>query len=389
MQTFRVILASIKRLVPILALAFSIAGGRLEAIDHVVVNREGKQSTISGKVIVAAEDGGVMLMSPDGVLWNIPPEELVDRTTDEDPFVPLNADELKRKLLAELPAGFEVHATAHYLIFYNTSQAYAQWCGSLFERLYTAFTNFWSRRGLKLYEPVMPMVVVVFADQPSYVSFANAELGSNAKQIVGYYSLRSNRVTMHDLTGTEAARGAIGRRGNMAQINQMLARPEAESMVATVVHEATHQIAFNCGLHKRFADIPLWLSEGLAVYFEQPDLKSAKGWRTIGDVNRSRLVQFQAYLPNRPADSLKTLIADDKRFRDPKQVLDAYAEAWALTYYLMRQSPKKYQSYLEQLAAKDPLVWDDPGERIRLFTECFGDLETVDNEFLRYLARVR
>ena len=44
-------------------------------------------------------------------------------------------DEIAQRLLAELPAGFGVYTTTHYLILYDTSPAYAQWCGSLFERL--------------------------------------------------------------------------------------------------------------------------------------------------------------------------------------------------------------------------------------------------------------
>ena len=51
-------------------------------------------------------------------------------------------------------------------------------------------------------------------------------------------------------------------------------------VTVTVIHEATHQIAFNCGLHTRYADNPLWLTEGMALYFETPDLRSRSGWRT-------------------------------------------------------------------------------------------------------------
>ena len=96
----------------------------------------------------------------------------------------------------------------------------------------------------------------------------------------------------------------------------MLAQPQAEPLVATIIHEATHQIAFNCGLQTRFADIPLWVSEGIAVYFETPDLTNSKGWKEIGAVNRPRLDRFREYLTRRPADSLSTLISDDTRLRD-------------------------------------------------------------------------
>ena len=111
--------------------------------------------------------------------------------------------------------------------------------------------------------------------------------------IVGFYSLRSNRVNMFDLSGLEAIRTANGRRGSMREINQMLSQPAAVPLVATIVHEATHQIAFNCGLQNRFADIPLWLCEGMAVYFEAPDLTSTRGWRGIGRINYPRLATFQ------------------------------------------------------------------------------------------------
>ena len=171
---------------------------------------------------------------------------------------------------------------------------------------------------------------------------------------------------MYDLTGVEVAAharaiAAARRRRSIS----MLARPEAEQLVATIIHEATHQIAFNSGLQTRFADIPLWVSEGIAVYFETPDLQSAKGWRTIGAVNDSRLDRFREYLRTRPADSLKSLIADDKRIRDTRTALDAYAEAWALNYYLIHQHPKQYVAYLQMLSDKKQLLWDDPATRLQ------------------------
>jgi hypothetical protein len=197
-------------------------------------------------------------------------------------------------LLGELPSGFDIHTTNHYLICYNTSREYAAWCGALFERLYKAFTNSWTRRGLKLHESEFPLVAIIFNTRESYTNYSRAELGKSAESIVGYYSLRSNRVTMYDLTGIESLRGAGDRRGSSAQINLVLSRPEAEQVVATIIHEATHQIAFNSGLQTRFADIPLWVSEGIAVYFETPDLQSSKGWRNVGAVKTSRLERFRA-----------------------------------------------------------------------------------------------
>jgi len=359
------------------------------ALDHVDLRREGQPLTISGRVLVTAEDGGLLLLAADGRLWSVLPQELVAERKDDTAFAPLAREPLAQALLKELPAGFESYQTTHYLICYNTSREYAKWCGSLFEQLYRGFTGFWSRKGLKLSEPEFPLVAIVFRDRDSYVAHARGEVGKTADSIIGYYSLQSNRMTMYDLTGVEALAAGGQRRGNAAQINALLAQPQAEPLVATIIHEATHQIAFNSGLQTRFADIPLWVSEGIAVYFETPDLTNAKGWKEIGAVNRPRLDRFREYLTRRPADSLSTLISDDTRLRDGAAALDAYAEAWALNYYLIRNHSKEYIAYLKMLREKRQLLWDDPSERKKEFQAAFGnDLSRLDADFLRQMQRV-
>ena len=112
------------------------------AVDQVTLRRGGKTIEVTGRVLTEAKDGGLLVLGQDGTIWAIPPEEQVEHTADKQPFQPLGRDELAKRVLAELPRGFRAHSTTHYLIFYNTSPAYAQWCGSLFERLYLAFHQF-------------------------------------------------------------------------------------------------------------------------------------------------------------------------------------------------------------------------------------------------------
>lgn len=355
------------------------------AIDYVELRRDGRTHHVEGKLIVEAQDGGLLVQSPTGMLWAVTPEEIVKHTNDEKPYAAADAKEIGDALIAELGGDFAIHTTAHYVIAYNTSKAYAQWCGALYERLHSSFYNYWERRGLKLTEPEQPLVAVVFDTQDAYVAYARPELGEAAGSIIGYYNLQSNRVVMYDLTRA----GGGKRAGTMKQINAVLARPEASSTVATIIHEATHQIAFNAGLHQRLADIPLWLSEGFAMFFETPDLSSSKGWRTIGAINRPRLQRFRLYLKKRPADSLTTLIADDRRFRDTATALDAYAEAWSLNYFLINRYPEEYSEYLKALGTKGPLLTDTPEERLAEFRKAFGDdLDALDQEFQQQLRRL-
>jgi hypothetical protein len=168
----------------------------------------------------------------------------------------------------------------------------------------------------------------------------------------------------------------------------MLSQRAAVPLVATIVHEATHQIAFNCGLQQRLADIPLWQCEGMAMVFEAPDLASTRGWRGIGRVNYPRLEAFRRNLPKWQAGTLESLLVDNHRFRNPSTALAAYADAWALNYYLMRYQPQEYAAYLKKLAAKPPLVEDSPETRLADFRTHFGSLADVEAQFLKQMSRV-
>ena len=289
-------------------------------MERISFSREEHETHVVGKVLVEAQDGGVLLLAPDGVLWVIQPTEIVRRESDQTPFQPLDQQETAQRLLAELPPGFRIHQTANYVICYNTSEAYAEWCGGLYERLYRAFYSFWKNQGWDLRKPQFPLVALVFDDRASYAQYAEKELGDATSSIIGYYNMRTNRVTMYDLTGIDELRERQRGVSSAAHINQILSQPAAERTVATIVHEATHQLAYNSGLQTRFAGNPTWVSEGIAVYFETPDLRSSRGWRNIGSVNRLHLQQFQRSLNNRPDDALLKLLTDDARFRDPQNL---------------------------------------------------------------------
>ena len=369
-----------------------MAGNDGHALDYLKVKQDGQTVHLTGKILVEAEDGGVLLRDRLGALWDVQPEQILSRDSDARPFKQLQSADLQAALIKELPSGFKIHKTAHYVVCYNTSPAYAQWCGALYERLHRAFYSYWKQRGLELRPTEHPMVAIVFDGRASYEVFAEKDLGADPGGIIGYYSLKSNRVIMYDLTGADGLQQGRVRVSNSRHVNRILSQPRAERTVATIIHEATHQLAFNCGLQTRYGDNPLWLSEGLAIYFETPDLKSAKGWRRIGAVNRVRLAEFQKNLGQRSADSLLTLIADDKRFRSTDLTVrsGAYAEAWALNYFLIRRFRRQYVEYLKVLAQKKPLVEDGPDQRLAEFKKAFGeDLASLDAQFVRHLRRVR
>ena len=366
------------------AVVLAFAAAPLGALDYVTINRNGTQRELAGKIEVEAADGSILFLAPDGELWMLLKVEIVGRRSDAKPFVALTQDELAKQLQADLP-GFKIHNTRNYLIAYNTSPAYAQWVGALFERLHGGFYKYWKTAGADLHEPKFPLVALVFKDQASYQQYTSRELGAAAGSMFGFYSLTSNRMTTYDLTGIEEAGGGAK---STERIQQILQQPKAERTVATIIHEATHQLSFNSGLQVRFTEMPFWLSEGLAIYFETPDLNNNKGWGKIGAVNRVNLQQFRQARQRRP--ELAKLLTDDKRFRDPKTSADAYSEAWAFTYFLLRTRREEYVKYLRSLASRPLMEYQEPDERLQEFQKFFGsDLPALETEFLRYMQQVR
>ena len=108
--------------------------------------------------------------------------------------------------------------------------------------------------------PEHRLTVVTLAGPDSYAAF----LGEDPGQVVGgHYDLDTNRLVIFDFRPDAA---------NLA------ADPERVNTL-TLIHEATHQLTFNTGLLNRLGDVPLCLSEGLAMYGEvwRPGRPSAPG----------------------------------------------------------------------------------------------------------------
>lgn len=360
--------------------------------DELVIRPAAGEATLSlsGNVLVEAEDKSLLFQAEDGRLWILKAEQVISRERNSESVAPISQREQQRRLETELP-GFRFHVTDHFIIAYNTERAYAQWLGGLYEQLYRGFTGYWERkRKFRLDEPGFPLVVVVFSSFEEYQAHVRRELGQDPGAMVAYYNLMTNRVTLYDLT--TGFQGAGSKPDNDRRIQEILANPNALPMVATVVHEGTHQLMFNMGMQTRLADTPLWVNEGLAMFFETPDLNNPKGWRTIGQVNRVRLLAFRENLPQRVGggESLRVLLTDDLAFRDPKLSLARYAEAWALNYFLLNRYSKEYVAYLERLRGKLPLRVDEAETRVAEFEAALGKrLVDLDAEFVEYMQKLR
>ena len=369
-------------------LVFSTALPAL-GIETVLVNVKGRAKQYAGQVVVEDSVGSMLLETDEGAMVQIMADTIKSRESDAKPLERLDKEQLAQRLLEEMGPGFQVYQAKHYVVVYNTTRKYAQWTSSLLERLQKGFLAYWKKRGCDVKEPESPLAVVIFGDKDSYLQYAREELGAAAGTAIGYYSFQSNRITMYDLTGMQALRREDSRRGSLHDITAMLSEPEAAPLVATIVHEATHQIAFNCGMQKRYADNPVWIAEGLAMFCETPDLFSNRSWSGIGKVNYDR---WDLYRDNANDDKilpLESLIVDDSRFRNSRTAVNAYAEAWAWTYFLATWHTDELVAYLKDIADKPLLTPQDKKGRLADFAKHFGsDFAKLEDEFYRRMSRI-
>jgi hypothetical protein len=101
-------------------------------------------------------------------------------------------------------------------------------------------------------------------------------------------------------------------------------------------HELTHAL-----LHSVLKDVPLWLDEGLAEFFELPPEKGGVNESHLNHIRRSVAEPFKPDLTR-----LETL--DQVRDMTPAE----YREAWAWTHYFLRGSREAKTAllgYLQQL----------------------------------------
>ncbi len=349
----------------------------------------GSETSVEGRVLVRASDG-VLLEDPARRLWTIPSVRLETETTTERPFEFFDPTQLGSRLIEEchsagIDTDFHVHTTKNYAIAASTPEAYSQWTGQLLERMQIAFQSYWKNRRFELTPLAAPLPVLILSNQTQFAKMAEFDRTPASANGQGYYLVTANRIVLFDLTASRADSPAK----TIAEIHRRAQQIPAS--VATVVHESTHQIAFNRGMHQRYADNPVWLTEGMAMYFEAPDLKSRRGWSGIGKVNASRLFRFREFLKaRRQPDSIETLVRDNSRFGDADSAIDAYSEAWALTYFLIRTRIRDYAQYLTAISQKRPLHWDDPEDRLAAFQSAFGsNIAKLNRELLSFTARLK
>lgn len=315
--------------------------------------------------VLSANEQQVLLLARDGFLHEFAPERAENYSVSMGDFRGYSSLEMRSRLLREFGAGYGVSQAGAFLAVHPAGKPDV-WAPRL-ESIYRAFLHYFTARGMRPHEPQFPLTAIVFASRGEFVRYAAADGQTDVTNTLGYYSPKTNRMVMYEPS------------------------PGADWTVSaeTIIHEACHQAAFNTGLHSRFGETPRWVAEGLATLFEARGVWNARQYPSQADrLNRGRLVEFRTYLGRRRTGAIAELVSSDRFFSsDPS---GAYAEAWALTFFLSETEPRNYFDYLARTAHAPAFQPYRSPQRLADFTAVFGNnLALLEARFLRHMQQIK
>lgn len=292
----------------------------------------------------------VVLLSADGSIKQFEPNQIQRHEVLKQSFQPATAMQLRGKLQQEFGRGFAVDGSGDFVIV--APPPTIQLWRERFAQLQRTFDHYFRTRGYPLKPLDFPLVGIVFPDQAAFQRHS-IQMGLNLPGgVVGYYSPITNRLYAYEMQG----------------------HPEAEQeSLATIRHEAAHQIAFNRGMHQRLSGPPLWMMEGLASIFEAEGMMSQRSTLKPSDlINRSRWDQWKELSQDLGVTSriFEQMLVDDRFFQQHPS--EAYAVAWAVSLYLAERDTKSYIRLLKHYSSME--IGEEPsaGQRLGDFKRFFS-----------------
>ncbi len=315
-----------------------------------------------------------MILLPDGqIAWTDQP------VYTTEPFLPDSIEVIRDRLLAGPYAGFRCHTTAHYVVVYEGSEAFALASAQLLESLHDGLVSRFKDHGFPVKDSEFPLVAVIYANEARFR--AHREL---PREVQAYYDAISNRISLYETRDGDHADPQTA----------AMRRPQ------TVAHEGTHQILQNIGVQPRLAAWPAWLVEGLAELAASTEAPNA-AWAGFSRVNPFHIATLEDLLdaqwmravnpdnaPDDDHDWRRSL--PDLLFHRQRLTPTDYALAWTLTHYLANQRTEAFVAYLKTLSQRQPGEPHSLDDELALFNKQFPSRpEQLDQDLKIHVNRLR
>ncbi len=313
----------------------------------------------SKNLVMLRRDGSIKYVS----LANI---QKIEKISEQ--FAPYTFDKFVRRLGEIHGRAYQVTPTRHFVIVHPKGQG-KRWV-KLFEQTYAQFVAYFSSLGIRMKSPEFPLMAIVFNKRSEFDAYTSKRGFRAQRSIVGVYMLVNNRILTYDRSISSGANSEANRR--------------------TIIHEITHQLAFNTGVQNRFAPPPVWVGEGIAVMFEAPGIRERHRYRQYKDrVHAAYLQNAKKLLAEKKfVDVLKKLIVSDQVFKTEQT--NAYTVSWALTYFLSQTKPEAFSRYLKKTATRSSFSKYTDRQRWADFANHFGnDLNGIAAAINQHFERKR
>ncbi len=284
--------------------------------------------TVSGTVTAETNDGltiktstGTSTIPRDKIdYWRVPRTGANGRPIVGADGKPVMVEKMFQPRSLKMP--FTI-TTDHYIIKTDISDEAAKNIARAMEKLHEAYA--------KIFHPddkaeVLKADVAVFEKKHDFLAYAKRVRAEPKKDTLGFYRART---------------------GDGGEIITYKRKDADNHTMRTLYHESTHQfVIMLTGIKNR---PPLWVNEGLAVYFEPSRWHGGK-FRT-GLVPKARLQQVQKAIRSKSHIHLSDLV---QRKRDTFDSL-CYAESWSLVHFFVKANggryAPKFRSYFRALKA--------------------------------------
>lgn len=217
--------------------------------------------------------------------------------------------------------------------------------------------------------------------------FSKADLGRDrrrGKENLYLFGDRTAYVTHMAQLGIDAANsgGMFFYRGNTGGLATWVNDKPRKVTLQTLQHEGFHQFA-----HRYIGgQLPLWLNEGLAVYFEQARLVNNK--LKIGVAEPHRISAMRDALEKNTQFDIHSLITitSDQWFANmavPEKGALQYTQSWAICHFLIHANRGRYQRAFDKYLS----LISSGRESDRAFEQAFGtdDYKAMESKWRAYV----
>lgn len=282
-----------------------------------------------------------------------------------------------------------LHRTSHFFLVSENGSGTPATLGVALDAIHDRLSQAMTSYGLPLETGSDPLLWVCFDDRRQYRRYSMEVERANPAFQDAFYSTRTNRVILYSGSLTKARR-VVGRAtvsgsavhltgmGSGSVSRRAIPGPITADRIEVLTHEMAHQLAYNSGLQKRGVMYPLWVSEGLATFFEQCALPGGQGQGS----RQQRLVDLGTAGRLLPLKELAVLAGPDAL--EPSAA-DAYAQFWGLLGFLLESHPTELRAYLMDLSQL-PQGRRPSASLRREFVRHFGPIEPLERQWRQFVA---